>query len=137
VVNTGLFLDTSGWFAALSPKESRHATALAAYQQAVAKDVVLLTTNLVLAEMHILIARLFGRAAGVEFLDRLRADASHEIVWTDAELTAAAVDRWLRPFADHPLSLCDAVSFEVMRRRGLRRALALDRHFAVAGFQVL
>ena len=32
------------------------------------------------------------------------------------------------------LSLVDAVSFDLMRRRGISRAFAFDRHFAEAGF---
>ncbi len=34
-------------------------------------------------------------------------------------------------------SLVDHVSFEVMRRRGLEAALALDADFAAAGFRVV
>jgi predicted nucleic acid-binding protein len=33
--------------------------------------------------------------------------------------------------------LCDAVSFEVMRRERITSALATDRHFAVAGFDIV
>jgi predicted nucleic acid-binding protein len=32
------------------------------------------------------------------------------------------------------LSIVDAASFDVMRRRGISRAFAFDRHFAEAGF---
>jgi len=50
---------------------------------------------------------------------------------------AFSVDHWLRRYRDHPLSLADAVSFEVMRSRRIRQALALDEHFKLAGFDVL
>jgi predicted nucleic acid-binding protein len=55
----------------------------------------------------------------------------------DRDLRLAAVERWLRPYDDQAFSLTDAVSFEVMRRGRIRRALALDRHFATAGFEIL
>jgi len=35
------------------------------------------------------------------------------------------------------LSLVDAVSFEVMRQRGLNEAFAFDRHFGEAGFSLV
>lgn len=132
-----VFLDTSGWLAAINPRESRHHEVLTAYEAVLAGNGLAVTTNLVVGEMQILLSRSLGPHVGVTFLDRLRADARHEVVWADAELTWAATDRWLRPFAEHRFSLCDAVSFEVMRQRRVRRALTLDRHFAIAGFQAL
>jgi predicted nucleic acid-binding protein len=35
------------------------------------------------------------------------------------------------------LSLVDCVSFEIMRREGLRAAFALDDHFAGSGFELV
>jgi len=134
---TGAFLDTSGWFAALSPKESRHKSALAAYRGLIEKRATLVTTNLVVAEMQILISRFRGAAEGVRFLDSLYQDPSHEVVFVDRDTERAAVDRWLRRFTDQRLSLADAVSFEVMRARRLRRVLALDTHFDLAGFELI
>ncbi|MEP6600630.1 MAG: hypothetical protein ABJB49_02320 [Nitrospirota bacterium] len=48
-----------------------------------------------------------------------------------------AVTDWLERFDDQLFSLTDAVSFAVMSDRGIREALALDNHFAVAGFAVV
>jgi len=134
---TGAFLDTSGWFAALSPKEARHRTALAAYKSLIDQRARLVTTNLVVAEMQILISRFRGAAEGVRFLDSLYQDPSHEVVFVDRDTERMAVDRWLRRFTDQRLSLADAVSFEVMKSRRLRQALALDGHFELAGFELL
>lgn len=133
----GAFLDTSGWFAALSPKEARHRSALAAYKSLIERRVRLVTTNLVVAEMQILISRFRGAADGVRFLDTLYQDISHEVVFVDRDTERMAVDRWLRRFTDQRLSLADAVSFEVMKSRRLRHALALDTHFELAGFELL
>lgn len=134
---SGAFLDTSGWIAALSPKEARHKAALATYRGLIEGRVPLVTTSLVVAEMQILISRFRGGAAGVRFLDSLYQDPSHEVVFVDRDLERAAVDRWLRRFADQRLSLANAVSFEVMKARRLRHALALDAHFEMAGFELL
>lgn len=129
------FLDTSGWFAALSPKEAKHRPVLAAYRRWIDDGVTLVTTNLVVAEMQILLSRFRGADEGLRFLDALYQDPSHEVVFVDRELERSAVDQWLRRFRDQRLSLADAVSFEVMRERRIRQALALDEHFALAGFE--
>ena len=130
------FLDTSGWFAALSPREALHREALAAYQGWIEGKTNLVTTNLVLAEMQILLMRFRGPEAGVRFLERVYQDPGHEVVFVDRDLERAAVERWLRRFSDLSLSLADAVSFEVMHRRRIDRVLALDDHFAAAGFDL-
>lgn len=131
------FLDTSGWFAALSPKEARHAPARAAYIRWIESGTQLVTTNLVVAEMQILLSRFRGAAEGLRFLDSLYQDPSHHVAFVNRDLERAAVDRWLRRFSDQRLSLADAVSFEVMTARSIRQALALDEHFALAGFELV
>lgn len=131
------FLDTAGWFAALSPKEAKHAQARTAYRKAIEGGRTLVTTNLVVAEMQILVARFRGADEGVRFLDALYQDPSHEVVFVDRALERAAVDRWLRRFREQRLSLADAVSFEVMREREIREALTLDVHFKAVGFTLV
>ena len=134
---TSAFLDTSGWFAALSPKEASHDRALSAYLKWIDAGVALVTTNLVVAEMQILLTRFRGSDEGLQFLENLYQDPSHEVVFVDRDIERAAVDGWLRRFRDQQLSLADAVSFEVMRSRRIRTALALDEHFKVAGFTMV
>ena len=134
---TTRFLDTSGWFAALSPKEAKHRAAHTAYREWIEGGDDLVTTNLVVAEMQILLMRFRGAEEGLRFIDSLYKDPAHEVVFVDRDLERTAVDHWLRRYRDHPLSLADAVSFEVMRSRRIRHALALDEHFELAGFELV
>lgn len=134
---TPAFLDTSGWFAALSPREAQHRTALAAYRKLVGAGTRFVTTNLVVAEMQILISRGRGGAEGLRFIEQLYLDPLHEVIFVDRALERAAVERWLTRFRNQPVSLADAVSFEVMRLRKIPRALSLDEHFALAGYENL
>ena len=136
-MNGTLFLDTSGWLAAISPREAEHERARATYTEQMLGGGMLVTTGLVLAEMHVLLLKLSGSTAALKFLDGVAADPTHEVIDIDRDLRLAAIERWLRRFADQDFSLTDAVSFEVMRRRKLHRVLALDRHFAAAGFEVV
>jgi predicted nucleic acid-binding protein len=130
-----VFLDTSGWFAALSPRESRHKAVRSAYRAWIEAGHQLVTTNLVVAEMQILVMRFRGADEGVRFLDSLYQDPAHLVVFVDRELERSAVDQWLRRFRTQRLSLADAVSFEVMRARRIQQVLALDEHFSLAGFE--
>lgn len=132
-----VFLDTAGWFAALSPRESGHERARAAYADAVRRGALLVTTPLVVAEMHTLILRWRGPTAGAFFLEAALASGAHLVVPMDEELLEVARTRWIRTLRDKPVSLADAVSFEVMRRERVAHALTFDRHFADAGYQIL
>ena len=58
------------------------------------------------------------------------------VLWVDEELHAAAVAS-LFTAGRRKLSLVDCTSFELMRRRGLAEALALDDDFARQGFRRL
>jgi predicted nucleic acid-binding protein len=131
------FLDTSGWFAALSPREAKHRPALAAYRTWIEAGDELVTTNLVVAEMQILLMRFRGSDEGLRFIDSVYQDPTHQVVFVDRELERAAVDQWLRRYRDQRLSLADAVSFEVMRGRRIRRALTIDEHFSLVGFEMV
>lgn len=64
-------------------------------------------------------------------------DPVHEWMDVTAALERDALTNWLARFPDQRFSLVDAVSFEVMRREGLKHAFAFDRHFEVAGFDLL
>ena len=132
-----LFLDASGWYAALQPREASHAQAREQLQVAATSGVRLVTTSLVVAEMHAMFVRRTRALAGQRFLDSAFDTGACEIDYPTRDTCVAARDRWIHKFQDHPISLCDAVSFEVMRRERITHALTIDRHFAIAGFEIL
>ncbi|HEX6048365.1 MAG TPA: hypothetical protein VFZ21_03830 [Gemmatimonadaceae bacterium] len=132
-----LFLDSSGWFAALSPPERMHSAARLAYQRAVTEGLSLVTTDLVVAEMHALLLRWRDQSTGARFLDLVYRTGTHVVIHADDALIGDALTHWISRFTDHRFTLCDAVSFEVMRRERITTALALDRHFATAGYRTL
>jgi predicted nucleic acid-binding protein len=135
-VAASLFLDTAGWFAALSPRERGHDIARETYADAIRRGELVVTTPLVVAETHTLIVRWRGPRGGTLFLETVFETGAHLVVSLDDQLIDAAL-RWIRRFADKPLSLADAVSFAVMGRERITRALTFDRHFADAGFEIL
>lgn len=121
----------------MSPRENGHAAARDAYATAASRGVQLVTSVLVIAEMHTLILRWRGPRDGERFLALALESGSHAVVAPEADVVHVALDRWIRRFADQSVSLCDAVSFEVMRRQRLSRALTFDQRFRVAGFETL
>jgi len=132
-----VFADASAWIASIEPRQAHHDATLETRRALVADGVQLVTTDLVLAETHAMLIRHRGPSAGLQLLDEVSDDPRWTVLQVDTDLQAGAVDHWLRVFRDQPFGLCDAVSFEAMRRERITRAFTLDTHFAVAGYEML
>ena len=129
-----VFVDTSALLAFLDADQARHAEVIDAWDDAVAGERRLLTSNYVLVESFALVQRRLG-------LEALRALADILVpmlrpLWVDEELHRAAVAA-LFAAGRRKLSLVDCTSFELMRRHALTEALALDDDFARQGFRLL
>jgi predicted nucleic acid-binding protein len=129
-----VFVDSSAWFALASTSDGRHAEADAIFRHAVRRRIGLLTTNLVLAEIHRLALVRMGIRPAAALLDRIEASRLVTIVHPDADHHRAA-RRWLTRLSDQRISYTDAVSFAVMDAAKCRMAMTFDRHFATAGFR--
>jgi predicted nucleic acid-binding protein len=128
-----LFVDTSGWYPALVRTNSAHGAVAAALREAVREGRRLVTTNLVVAETHALLLSRVGRRPALDFLKGVGQPPT-VIVGADPALEAKALADWIERYEDQDFTFTVAVSFAVMKERGIDRALALDRHFVVAGF---
>lgn len=129
-------VDTSAWLALADRNEHHHVAVRASYETLIQGGTRLVTTDLVVAETHILLRRRLGSDAAMRFLDGTEASPRIEVEFMTLEGLAEAVEI-LRRYRDHDLSLADALSFAIMKRRAIQTALTLDRHFRTAGFDVL
>ena len=130
-----VFVDSSAWFAVASASDGKHAEADVLLRHAVARGTRLVTTNLILAEIHRLALARMGIRPAAALLDRIEASRLVTVVHADAEHHRAA-RRWLAKLDDQPVSYTDAVSFAVMEATRCRVAMTFDHHFAIAGFRV-
>lgn len=136
-VKRAVFLDTSGWIAAAVRGQTRHEKAKAAYTAAVREGYRIVLTPMVLGEAHALFLRLLGIGKATAAIESALLDPTHVVLPVDEALVKTAAERWLKPYRDQGFSLCDAVSFEVMQREKITRALSIDRHFVTAGFEIV
>jgi len=128
-----VLLDTSGLLCFLDRREYRHSDAATLFAAAPIR----LTHNYVLAELIALAqSRDLPRTAILDFCRDLTNNPEVRVVWVDQELHNAAF-ALLQARHDKSWSLCDAVSFEVMKRNNVLEALSTDHHFTQAGFTQL
>jgi predicted nucleic acid-binding protein len=125
-----MFLDTSGLFTWHHRDEPLHHRAREAYKAARVR----LTHSYVLAEVVALaVARRIPRQPVLAFLTDLLDSPDVELVWVDETLHREAL-ALLFARKDKDYSLCDAVSFVLMRGRGINEVLTTDHHFEQEGF---
>jgi predicted nucleic acid-binding protein len=125
-----VLLDTSGLLSFLDDSDAHHARATQLFKTAGVR----LTHSYVLAELVPLCrVRRLSRAKTLAFAATIVDNEDVEIVWVDKRLHRAAV-ALLKARPDKDYSLCDAVSFILMRRRGITEALTTDSHFEREGF---
>jgi uncharacterized protein len=128
-----MLLDTSGLLCLHYQTEPSHTQACMAYQQATLR----LTHSYIIAEYVALAnARRFPRSFVLAFIVDLLDDSDIETIWIDESLHRAAIEL-LQARQDKTYSLCDAISFVLMRQRNISEALTTDRHFEQEGFKRL
>ncbi len=130
------FVDSGGWIALRSRGDRHHHEADAVFRDAIRRRLPLLTTSLVIAEMHRLTLFRVGFEAAMRALDRIDASPSVTVVFPTAADHAAA-RRWLARLAPRPVTYTDAVSFAVMEAVNCGHFLGFDDDFAAAGFTQL
>ncbi len=125
-----MFLDTSGLHSLLDRHDAAHNRAVEQFR--IAPRIV--THNYVVAEFIALAAaRRLPRERVLEYVTDLADHPLLDFVWID-EMRHASALSLLRNRLDQTYSLCDAVSFIVMRERAETEALTTDRHFEQEGF---
>lgn len=128
-----ILLDTAGLLCFYDHADARHADAVTFYRAEPHK----FTHNYVLAELVILAqTRRLPRRPVLDFIAGTVKDPQVAIIWVDQALHDEAMNL-LRQQLDKAYSLCDAVSFVLMQKRGLTEALTTDHHFTQAGFHAL
>lgn len=129
-----VFVNTSSLLAIIDADDMNHAPAKTLWESLLGGGTGLVTHNYILVETSALVLRRLG----LEALRVFETDIVPvlQVIWVTQDVHEAAVGAHLLA-ARRALSLVDCVSFEVMRRAGLRSAFAFDSHFAESGYELL
>lgn len=131
-----IYIDTGALIARYIAKDHYHAEALSSWKALEKNKDKLFTSNFVLDETF----SLLGRRAGYQFAAQramaifssdaftiLRPDKSHEL----------AALRYFERYSDQMVSFTDCISFVLMKEYKIKRVFTFDKHFELAGFQVI
>ena len=125
-----MLLDTSGLLCLVHRDEPQHLVARQSYERSAGG----LIHNYILDEFVALAqARKLKRDIALGYSEAWLNSSKVELVWIDERLHRSGL-KLLQARTDKTYSLCDAVSFVIMRERGMREALTTDKHFEQEGF---
>jgi predicted nucleic acid-binding protein len=128
-----IFIDTSGFFALLSKRDSMHAKAAEVFTIAREQKDRFVTTDYILDETATLL-RAHGLGSLVpRFFEIVMAATACGIEWMDKEQFFATA-AFFNKHDDQEWSFTDCFSFIIMKQLRLSEALTKDGHFAAAGF---
>ncbi len=132
-MKTGVFVDTSAWYALIDRADPDHAAVTACLRE---HKGCLVTSNFVFDETVTLLRYRLGWSPAQRFGDSLRAGNLAQMVRID---TQDENDAWtvFERYRDHALSFTDCSSFVLMRRLQLSTAVALDADFRAFGLLTL
>ena len=127
-----VFVDTSAFFAVLDADDGNHSAARQIWKGLLTQEAVLVCSNYVLVETLALVQNRLGIPAVRTFQEDIIPVLNVE--WVDESVHQVGIASVLAA-ARKGLSLVDCVSFEIMRRLGIKTAFAFDRHFEEQGFE--
>lgn len=131
-----LFVDTAGWMACGDANDPDHARACKSRDDWLRGGGVLVSSDFVLDETLTLIRIRLGIDAAERWWQQVQ--GSHRLVWEWVDATRVdKAQTWFLRWRDKDFSFTDCTSFVIMQERRIRQALTTDRHFALAGFDVV
>ncbi len=127
-----IFVDTSALLAVLDADDANHARAKSVWERVLESNEEFISHNYILVETSAVLQRRLGLEA-IRVFERDVVPVLR-LVWVTSEVHEAAASAHLLAMR-RTLSLVDCVSFEVMRRAGIRSAFVFDRHFQECGYE--
>lgn len=130
-----IFVDTGAWYA-LADKDDQYHERAANHLKKIARDgTTMVTTNLIIHETYMLLARRLSHKVGIKFLDEVYSEENLRILHSNDAVEQEAYDI-ARKYSEHDFSITDCVSFVMMKREAIRRAFTFDKHFRTMRFSI-
>ena len=128
------FIDTAAFLAVLNANDQFHLLAKQSWEEMLASDSTLFSSNYVILETTALLQHRFG----VEAVRLFESDILPiiEIVWVEETVHKQGMSALLAANR-RDLSLVDCTSFEIMRQIRLDSVFTFDPHFREQGFSVI
>lgn len=127
-----VLVDTTAFYALVDADDDAHEGAVEAWRGLAEERAYLVTHDRVMVESIALVQARIGIDGVRDLLPFLE---GCEVIWTGPDEHEVALAAFLAS-GRRRVSLVDQLSFHLMRRNGIDRALAFDHHFTDEGFEL-
>ncbi|MEZ8219189.1 putative nucleic acid-binding protein, contains PIN domain [Candidatus Fervidibacteria bacterium JGI MDM2 SSWTFF-3-K9] len=124
-------VDTSAHYALADRGDANHLQAVSFARKLRNEGIILVVTNLIIAEIYGLLLLRLGRYVAFNYTKTILDGFRSGVFWLERVTEADEERAWeiLETYADQDFSYVDATTFAVMERLNLDRAFAFDKHF--------
>ncbi len=131
-----IFIDTGAFLARYLDHDQYHRNAVIVWEQLGTNKEKYFTSNFVLDETFTLLGRRAGYEFAVQRAKNIYASRALRILRPDKTDELNAIN-YFSKFADQKISFTDCISFVLMKREKIQRVFSYDRHFELAGFNLV
>ena len=131
-----IFIDAGAFLARHLRHDQYHRSALAVWEKLGSNNESCFTSNFVLDETFTLLARRAGYDFAVQRANNIYSSQALNIFRPDKKDELNAI-KYFGKYADQRVSFTDCISFALMRREKIHRVFSFDRHFEMAGFDLV
>jgi hypothetical protein len=135
-MNRFVWIDTSFLYALFVADDQNHSVAQNIWKTCTKKHITGVTSNLIVSELGTLLVYRFDAGIAISRIGMVLDSQIITKIYIDASMESSAL-AWWKKFSDQSFSFPDCISFELMRRTGIRQALSFDCDFAIAGFEMV
>ena len=129
-----IYIDTGAFIARYIERDQYHHEALGIWKTL--RGVHLYTSNFILDELLAYTGRITGNNFISDKVRKIYASESFTLLRPDNEIEQQALELFDR-YADQSISYTDCISFALMKKVHLKKVFSFDRHFTIAGFELI
>jgi uncharacterized protein len=131
-----VFVDTAGWMTLADGADPNHSKAADFRDAWLTDGGSFVSTDFVMDETLTLLRVRLGLDAAERWWNQVEGSPRVLWEWIDPQ-RADKARRWFFRWRDKSFSFTDCTSFVLMKERRIRAAFTSDKHFAMAGFDVV
>ncbi|NPV53717.1 MAG: PIN domain-containing protein [Firmicutes bacterium] len=134
-----VFVDTSAWVSLIAKKDPYHEEVARKWSELLEHNAGLVTSSDVCSETLTHLRYNAGHSVALSFYRSLKsAQAQNRILidWVSPAIFEKAWNLFQR-YDDQVFSMVDCTSFIICKKRRIKTALTLDKHFIIMGFEAI